>query len=275
MQCIGKCQYPVAWHLDLKVRICTLLLSASQMKSWQSHRPPPVLGFSCSIPTPFLLLCVLLMVIFVYNYYYSIINIIYFKIWILTLERRMLSSPLSASPAIFTGCGSFIVGRDGTLCTSYTYAAGGGGVNGPFGNYRCQALHAEPSYPVPQIEGNNQTTIKQQNHKVGLMVGFCFRGKWGRGSVKGFCFWAVSVATSTWGRVLRPGPHMPPHTHNTLTDSCVTVPPRCGAAGWAFGLGRLSGNLRLGEGFEMGPLWSTFGEKEPRGEAWGGTECWG
>lgn len=61
----------------------------------------------------------------------------------------MLPSPLSAPPAIFTGRGSSFLREGGTLCTLYTYAAGGVGAREASGEGQvpspaCGALPPRP-----------------------------------------------------------------------------------------------------------------------------------
>lgn len=94
----------------------------------------------------------------------------------------MHPSPLSAPPAIFTGWeGLFFAGRGGHFARCTHMLQEGVGARQALGKDRRRALHAEPSHPIPQIEGNNQknyqttkTPYNRLRPRVGSMSGGVF-----------------------------------------------------------------------------------------------------
>lgn len=68
----------------------------------------------------------------------------------------MLPSPLSAPPPFSLAGGALFCGQGGYFARCTHMLQEGWGPERCLGKDRCRVLHAEPSHPVPQTEGNNQ-----------------------------------------------------------------------------------------------------------------------
>lgn len=106
-----------------------------------------------------------------------------------------------------------------------------GGGPAAFGRGPVPALHAEPSHPIPQIEGNNQKSTEQQDpltHQTRSPGSPGWSGPRFRMGALSFCFWIVPGALGT-----QAGSSCPSlHTQNRLSLS-----PGVGGCGAAQGTG--------------------------------------
>ena len=145
--------------------------------------------------------------------------------------ERGCTHPLFLHPPPFSlaGRGSFLREGGDTLHVVHICCRRGWGARQALGKDRRRALHAEPSHPIPQIEGNNQknyqttkTPYNRLRPQSRLNEWWCvLGGRGGRGSEKGLCLRAVLVATGPWGRIPRPGPQTPLCTRtHTLPFLC-------------------------------------------------------
>lgn len=125
----------------------------------------------------------------------------------------------------------FIAGKGGTLCTLYTYAAGGGAVGLGERQMPSPACGALPSHS--QTDVKNQKLSNNKNPRAGLMLGLRLRDRKGQRLYFELFMANTHLGPSNFLRTY--------HTH----WSCVMHPKM-----WV--LGRLPGNLRPGQGLEVG-----------------------